>query len=206
MSKSKTITSAGGIGESKIFCAPEAEKLPSGVDRILGCHINGVPIADLKLDPQVLSALDYFATDEGVAEKEANPNARPSSGISLGAGPFEKALDQRRDDVKQRDVPLYDARDPLKEVADRYAKPGMRAKFLSRARIKDEGGTGIHQVVKAENGDPVTVKGMILAHAPEEVVAARNAHYRGRGAALLSQIGEKHVRENGGDAALAQQH
>ncbi len=191
------IKSAGGIGESKIFCAPEAERPRTGVDKILDCHIDGVKVSDLNLDPAVLSALDYFATDEGVAEKEAHPNARPASGVTLGAEGFDKALQQRRDDVIEREIALFEARDPLKEVADRYAKPGMRAKFLSPQSVKENGGTGIHQVVKGENGDPVTVKGMILGHAPEDVAKARNEHYRRKGAQLLKQIEDKVRSEDG---------
>ena len=172
----KTNKSAGGIGESKNFGAPEGERLQGGVDRILACHINKVLIADMNLDPAVLSALDWFATDEGEAEKRANPDARPASGIEMGADEFSKALEQRKDDVKQRDVPLFEARDPLKEVADRYAKPGMKAKFLSRTRIKDEGGTGMHEVVVKENGDPVMVVTILLHlsgdHTADTVAAA----------------------------------
>ena len=191
------IRSAGGVGESKIFCAPEAERPLTGVDKMLDCHIDGKKIRDLNLDPSVLAALPYDATDEGIAAKEAAPNARPSSGITLGAGEFEKALDQRRDDVKIRNMMLFDSRDPLKEVADRFAVPGMKAKFLSPARVKDNGGTGMYEVVKGPNGDPVTVKGMVLAHTPVEVAEAFNEHHRRRGNQLLKQISEQHAQENG---------
>lgn len=120
----------------------------------------------------------------------------------MGADEFSKALEQRKDDVKQRDVPLFEARDPLKEVADRYAKPGMKAKFLSRTRIKDEGGTGMHEVVVKENGDPVMVKGMVLGHAPIAEVEARNAHFRAKGAQMLKQVEQKHEQENPGSGRV----
>lgn len=195
----KKIMTAGGIGESRNFGAPEAERLKSGEDRMLACHINGVLISQLNLDPQILSALDYFATDEGIAEKMASPNARASSGIEVGKGDFEKALDQRRDDVKKKDIPLWEARDPLKEVADKYAQPGMSPKYLSRVRVKEEGGTGMYQPVKGANGDPVMVKGMILAHAPTEAVEARKRHYQARSNELLKQVVDQHKNENGKD-------
>jgi hypothetical protein len=195
----KTNKSAGGIGESRNFGAPEETRLASGVDRILKCHINGVAVAEMNLGPEVLSALSYGATDEGIAEFNARPDVREPSGVSLGKDEFAKSLDQRRDDVKVKDMPLFDARNPLLEVAEKFKVAGMKPKFLSAARVKDEGSTGIYEVVKKENGDPVKVKGMILGHAPEDVVKARNAHYQKRGNQMLQQVVEKHKQENGAD-------
>src|ERR1039458_480241 len=122
--EAKKIMGASGIGPSKNFGAPEETRLKGGVDRMLACHIDGVLISKMNLDPQVLTALDYYATDEGIAEKNAG-RSEPS-GISFGKDPFDKALMERRDDVKLRDKPLFDSRDPLKELADRHAVPGMR--------------------------------------------------------------------------------
>lgn len=204
MAKGKVIRSAGGIGESKIFCAPAEERIPGGVDRILACHINGKPVSEMNLDPQVLCLLDYYATDEGIAERNAEPNRREPSGISQGKDPFAKSLDERRDDVKLRDRMLFDSRDPLKEVADKYAKPGMKPKFLSAARMQEAGGTGDYEVVKNQNGDPVKVKGMVLGHIPVELAEARNEHYRNRSNTILNQITEQY-RQEGGATAVADQ-
>src|ERR1017187_9500382 len=153
----KKIMVAGGIGPSKNFGAPEATRLKGGVDRMLACHIDGVLISQMKLDPQVLSALDYYATDEGIAEKNAG-RSEPS-GITMGRDPFSKAPEQRRDDVKQRDMPLDEARNPFQEVAAKYAKPGMRERFLSATRVKERGGTKGYEVVKDEQGTDVKVQG-----------------------------------------------
>lgn len=198
----KTNKSAGGIGESKVFCAPEGSLGETAIDRILACHISGVLIADLNLGPQVLSALDYWATDEGVAEKNARPGVREPSGIELGKDGFAKALDERRDDVKLRDRPLYESRDPLKEVADKFVPKGMRAKFLSGQKVREGGGTGDHEVVTyppghPQHGDPVKVRGLVLAQMPEEMAEARAAFYRGRGGQMLRQIEDKHRAEGG---------
>jgi len=201
---SKKIMSAGGIGESKNFGVPEDQHIETGIDKMLGCHINGVLISEMNLDSVVLHALDYYATDEGIAEKNARPNVREPSGASVGRDGFDKALEQRRDDVKERDMPMYEARHPLKEVADKYAQPGMKAKFLSRQRVKENGGTGEYAVVKDAAGDPVMVKGMILGHTPIENANARNKHYQERGNQLLKQIGETYKRE-GGATAVADQ-
>jgi len=183
---------AAGIPDSKPFIAEETAQ---GMSRVEACHINGVLVADLNLDPQVIAALDYWMTDEGVAEKNSRPDVREPSGIELGADPFAKALQQRRDDVKDRDFEPYEARDPLKEVADRYTAKGMRPKFLSAAKIKEYGGTGDHEVVKypeghVRAGEPVMVKGMVLGQMPEGRAKARNRHYQAKGGQLLQQIEE----------------
>lgn len=194
---------AAGIPDSKPFVTPEEERVESGVDKMLSAHINGVLISSLNLDPQVLAALDYYATDEGIAEKNARPNAREASGIEQGAGPWEKSLQQKRDDVIERGYDSYEARDPLREVAEQYAVPGMRPKFLSEKKTKD-GGNRDYQVVKQENGDPVKVRGMILGHIPERVAIARNKHYQQRGGQLLKQLEQKY-KEEGGPTAVSDQ-
>jgi hypothetical protein len=200
---SKPIKSAGGIGDSKIFCAPNAEK-DAARERMLDCHINGVAIRELNLEPQVFAVLDYWATDEGIEERNARPNVRPPSGVELGREPFNKALEQRKDDVRDRGMETYEARDPLKEVAERYVGKGMKPKFLSPARIKDAGGVGDYQVVKDENGDPVRVKGMVLAEMPIARAEARNRHFRERGNKMLRQIGEEY-QNSGGKMAVSDQ-
>jgi hypothetical protein len=198
----KTIKSAGGIGESKIFGGVPASE-PTGVDRILKCHINNVLVAELNLPGEILGALDYWATDEGIQEMNSRPGPR-SSGIEVGADGFDKSLQQRRDNVRDDGMELYEARDPLKEVADRYAKPGMRAKFLSSAKIKDGRGTGDYEVVKDATGDPVKVRGLSSGSVPEKRAVARNRHFRERGNKLLKEMTEKYKNE-GGQTAVADQ-
>jgi len=195
---------AAGIPDSKPFVAPEAERLEAGVDRMLKAHINGVLVAELNLDPQVLGALDYHATDEGIAEQNARPMVREASGVSLGQDEFGKALVQRRDDVKNRDMDLTIARNPFTEVAERYAVPGKRAKFLSARRVQENGGTGDYEIVHQANGDPVKVKGQILGHIDAGVADAQKARNAARGNQLLKQIGERYKAE-GGATAVADQ-
>jgi hypothetical protein len=202
MAKGK-IRSAGGVGDSKIFCAAEDERSFSAEDRIKSCHINGILIAELQLGPEVIAALDYYATDEGQAEKNSRPDVRERSGVSLGADPFDKSLQEKRDDVIDRGYDSYEARDPLREVADQYAVPGMRPKFMSAAKIKD-GGNRDYVVVKDAAGDPVKVRGMILGHIPERLARSRNRHYQERGNAQLKQLNEKY-KEEGGATAVSDQ-
>jgi hypothetical protein len=197
------IQSAGGIGDSKVFVAPEDQRVPSGVDRMMAAHINGQLISDLNLGPEVLAALDWYATDEGIAEKNARPNVVEPSGIELGADGFTKALQQKKDDVLERGYDSYEARDPLREVAEQYAKPGMRPKFLSEKKTKD-GGNRDYEIVKDAKGDPVKVRGMLLGHIPETMAVARNRHYQRRGGELLKQLNEKYKSE-GGPTAVSDQ-
>lgn len=190
---------AAGIPDSKPFISDEPAE--TGETRILACHIEGVLVSDLKLDPQIIAALDYWATDEGIAERNANPNVRPPSGVSLGRDEFSKSLEQRRDEVRERDFPTYQARDPLKEVADRYTAPGMRPKFLSANRAK-EGGTGDYEIVKypavhPHAGEPVKVKGMVLGQMPQDLAKSRNRHFLKRGNQLLEQIEQQHKADGG---------
>jgi len=182
---------AAGIPESRRFIAPEGERLPCGEDRLLECHIGGIKIRDMNLDPQVLACLDYRGTEEGIAERNAQPQMREASGVRLGADEWNKALSERRDDVKDRDMPLYESRDPLLEVAKKYRVPGMAEKFLSENRIKENSSTGDYQVVKDAVADPVKVRGMVLGHMPVEKRNARNAHYRNRGNQMLQQIDQQ---------------
>jgi|SRR5215467_2746480 len=181
---------AAGIPDSKPFIEPQE----NAITRMEELHINGVLIKDLKLEAPVLAALDYYATDEGMAEKNAT-RAEPS-GVTVGAEPWDKSLQQKRDDVKERGYNTYEARDPLREVAEEYAQPGMRARYMSQKKLKD-GGNRDYKVVKQPNGDPVMVRGMVLGHIPEEVAVARNKYYQRRGNDLLKQLNEKYLNEGG---------
>jgi hypothetical protein len=194
---------AAGIPDSKPSAAPHAEL--TGVDRLLVAHINGVQISELNLDPQVLGALDYWQTDEGIAEKNARPDVREWAGhTAVGRDGFDKSLEQRRDDVMDRDMSLYESRDPLKEVADRYAVPGQKAKFLSAAKIKDGGTSGDYSIVKDAAGDPVRVRGMVLGHMPVERAAAKTKFFREKGNSLLKAIGDTYKKEGGATAVTDQ--
>ena len=193
--------SAQGVGESKLFGGNYA------VDEnpVLNLHVGGVFVRDLPIESQ--GRILYQQTDEAIAER--NEKARysdstPASGIKIGDEPFDKALKQRRDDLGEREMEPYEARDPLKEVADANARPGFRPKFLSPRRVKENGGTGDYEVVKDAKGDPVSVKGMILGQMPEARAAARNRFYQRKSNDLLKQITERYKQE-GGPTAVADQ-
>jgi hypothetical protein len=215
-----------GIPESPIFHRDIPELPPNP---ILDMHVAGVRVGELPIEMQ--NRIVYRQTDEGIAE--AN-EGRTGMGVevdaprrdrrwvaesSQGPGHWEevirstdeigKALHQRRDDVIDRGMSTYEARDPLKEVADRYVGKGMRPKFLSASKIKEGGGTGDYEVVKypeghARAGDPVKVKGLVLGQVPEQLAKARNRHYQEKGNMLLKQMTDQYKRE-GGQTSLSDQ-
>lgn len=191
---------AAGIPDSKPFSAPHTEQ--TGADRMLLSHINGVLVSDLNLPAHVIAALDWNATDEGIAAYNSRPMVREPSGVVMGIDQWGKSLQQRRDDVKDRDIPLYEARDPFREVADRYARPGMRPKFLRKSKLSESSGGTDYELAKKENGDDVTVHGMVLGHIPEEVARARTRQQQQRGNQLLKQIGEAYKQEGGATAVV----
>jgi hypothetical protein len=187
---------AMGIPDSRTFCAPEGT---FGENPILSLHVGGVLVSDMPVESQ--GRILYQQTDEGI--EKFNEGKEPRR-VEMGADGFAKALEQRRDDVKERDFDSYEARDPLREVADAYAVPGMRAKFMSPKGVKDRGGTGDHVVVKDAKGDPVSVRGMILGHMPEARAVARGKHYRDRGNRMLEQIQTSYKNEGGATAVVDQ--
>jgi len=186
---------AAGIPDSKPF-GGSAEALDNPV---LDCHVAGVLVRDLPIEVQ--TKILWQQTDEGIG---ARNEGKSGAHVSVTVEPWQKALDQRRDDVKHRDMDSYEARDPLKEVADAHAKPGMRPKFLSARKVKENGGTGDYEVVKDDKGDPVTVRGMVLGQMPEERAKARNRHFQQRGNRILQEMTERFKTEGGKTAVVDQ--
>lgn len=194
MAKQKIMSKGGGIGESKTFNAPDGtfEENP-----ILNLHVAGVLVRDLPVEMH--SKIVYSQTDEGIA---ANNEGKVENAARVTSDGWNKALEQRRDDLTERGMESYEARDPLKEVADAHATPGMRPKYLSPRKVKENGGTGDYEVVKDASGDPVRVKGMILGQMPEAKARARNRHYQQKSNQLLKQMTEKYQQEGGATAVV----
>lgn len=193
------ITVAGGVGESKIFAAPDAAK-QAELDRLLKCHMGGVLVSDLvdqgKIDATLLgSVLNYWSTDEGREEAnaaklaptpgvEVTRNAPGRRGSSLDP---DKAVEQRRDAVRDVDghaIEPWEAPDVRRDVAEKHTPEGHRARFLSPA-VVDKLGTRGWQPVRDANGDPVRVGNMILASMPENKAQGRNRHYQERSRSAL---------------------
>jgi hypothetical protein len=187
--------SAQGFGESKIFCDPNA---PDPYEMIRNCHIEGKRIGDHYTDHQI-AALRWEWTDEGYAARNEGKSATRASVIS---DPLAKALEQRRDDVKERGMETWQATNPMQEVLDANQRPGFRRRFLSDQTVKNRGMRGWKPVI--ENGDPVKLGTMTLAEMPESHAAQRNKHYQGMGNDRLKAVTESYV-QSGGTTAVSDQ-
>jgi hypothetical protein len=183
---------AAGIPDSKVFGgSPDALENP-----VLNCHVGGVMVRDLPVEMQ--GRILWQQTDEGIAERN---EGKSDLHVSVGAEGFDKALQERRANLKDGYEP-FEARDPLKEAADKYVGKAMRPKFLSQRRVKENGGTGDYEVVK-DGGDPVMVKGMVLAQVPEELARKRNRHYQKVSQERIADITARYVAEGGKTAVVA---
>jgi hypothetical protein len=192
---------AAGIPDSRRFGGAPGE------NPLMDYHVGGVKVREMvermsEVDAALwISRLTYHQTDEGIAERN---EGKSELRVEVGAGPWEKSLEHRRDDVKQRDMDSWEARDPLKEVKDRHAEPGMAYKFLSPRKIQENGGTGSYEVVKDASGEAVKVRGMVLGKMPQERAKARNRHYQDRSNRLITEMTEQYKRE-GGRTAVSDQ-
>ena len=192
--------SAGGVGESKRFGGRPAAQ---DDDPLLNCHVGGVLVKDMiaSMEPAMgalwRTGITYDHTDEGLAAR-AERGVEPS-GIESGAGMEDKALQQRRDEIKDEGFEPYMAKDLMKELADKHVAPGMKGKYLSSRKVKENGGTGDYEVVKKENGDPVSYKGMILGQMPAKRAKARNRFYQEKSREMLKQNERQFKQLAGGD-------
>jgi len=173
---------AQGIGESKIFAAPEGT-FPD--NPVLDCRVGGVRVRDLPLEAQ--GRILYQQTDEGFAERNAG---KVESAARVTAGPFDKAVEERRD-FRANEMEPWMAKDPMKELIDAHIGPGMKGKFLSPSKCERDGTRGFKPVLV--NGEPVKLGNMPLAEMPIELVERRNRTYRAKDAAALQQITEQFV-------------
>jgi hypothetical protein len=191
-----------GVGESKPFTAPEGTYPESGT---LDCHVGGVLVRDLPSDMQ--GKILYQQTDEGIAEHNqgrselavhvTDQHDRAMGGAKVAAQRGDvrgvrEAFDVVRDVALGESggtgpTELWEARDPLGEVADAHVGPGMRPHFLSERR-NQEAGTRGWKIVKDEHGDPVRVGTLVLGQMPEERAEARNRFFREKSQTAVAQV------------------
>lgn len=168
-SKNKITSKGGGIGESKIF---GAQYDATASEKLLACHVGGKPVSELP--DEVVVLLSYDHTDEGIEERN---RGKADSAARITDSHFDKQV-QRFGDGLASDMEPWEAPDPMKELADKYVRPGFRPKFLSQKNLNGvRGARGFVPVLK-ENGDPVKLANMILGEMPEERAKKRNEHYR----------------------------
>ncbi len=198
--KREAAARAQGVGESKQF---GGDYRPPDViereERILNCHLDGRLIRGMNLPAEVLAALSYRHTDEGVEEMN---KGRSNHRIEVGRGPEDKAVDQYRDDRKERRMPKGQARNPMRALLDRHVQPGERPKFLSSSRTGTDDLDGYTPVLN-EQGKPVKYKTMTLGVIPEAEAQAREsadrAKDRNRIKQTEQQTEERRIRMQRGD-------
>lgn len=164
---------AAGVGESKRFNAPAA------FEPVRELHVGGVPLSELG---EAAALIPYDNTDEGIAEKLQKPQAVASVVRDELDGRILERRDARASDMEPWAVP-----DPMKELAERYVRPGMRPKFLSPSKVQREGTRGF-EVVKDERSEPVKLGNMLLAQMPEEKAIARTRHYQQLGLSKQAEM------------------
>lgn len=158
---------AAGIGESKLFIAPETAQASSYLEDL---HINGKRIGD-HFTPEQIAMLRFEFTDEGYAERNAG---KVDAAARVTSDGFDKALEHRGDKLEAGMEP-WAAPDPLRELADAHVPAGMKPKFLSK-RVMDKVGKRGYEIVTVD-GEPVSCGNMILGMMPESKARQRNAHY-----------------------------
>lgn len=183
---------AAGIPDSKPPVAPEGT-FPER--SILDCHVGGVPVRNLPLEVQ--TRILYQQTDEGI--EEYNRDKAPGSARVI-KDEFSKACENRKDAITGQGMQPWEAPDPLREVAQRYVRPGFRPRFLAPAAIDQRGMRGFEPVLD-ENGRQVKVRNLILAEMPEEKAEQRNKFYRDKANAAVKEI-ERQYRQEGGASAV----
>lgn len=155
-----------------------------------GLTVGGVAIEELAGG----HLIPYGNTDQGIEERMSRPHAtahvtrsEPPKPVVKG-GSFDKNREARA--ASRLGMEMFDAPDPLKELAEAHVKPGFRAKFLSPAKVARQGTRGF-EVIKVD-GEPITLGAMVLAQIPEERAIARNQTFQEQGAAKLRAAKEEH--------------
>jgi len=176
---------AAGIGESKLFIAPETAQAKSYLEDL---HIDGKRIGD-HFTPEQIALLRFEFTDEGYAERNAG---KVEAAARVVSDDFDKALEHRGDKLDAGMEP-WAAPDPLRELAEAHVPAGMKAKFLSK-RVIDKVGKRGYEIVKAD-GEPVSCGNMILGMMPDHKARQRNAHYANESRQAIREAQERQTEE-----------
>lgn len=176
-----------GIPESPALRTPREEP----PNPLADYHVGGIRVGDLPFEMQ--SRLVYQQTDEGIAENNAGKSPHRIETVS---DEFNKAMQHRRDAVKDLDYNLEDAPNPMKEAMEKHVPKGMRGRFLA-PRVIDRRGMRGWEPVLDENGKQIKVRDSILAQMPEERAIARNKKVREHGNNLLGQVRQQYLEEGG---------
>lgn len=151
---SKENKSAGGVGESKIFVAPEGTFPDPTI-----LHMGGKPIP-----PELLHAVPWANTDEGIAEAAARPGLRASVEVVSDETSPGRHAERFRESALQGKPWL--AGNEMMRLMEAHRPDGHKVRFLSDA-INATTGTRGYEVVKDAKGDPIRFGNSVLGSVPE---------------------------------------
>jgi hypothetical protein len=144
-----------GAGTSKTFTAPVGTFTE---DKILDCQ---------------LTQVTWAHTDEG---REENNRGKSSVHVSI-SDPIDNVAGKLKDGYAAG-MEAWEVPDARRELMDQHVPQGYRGRWLSQAKIAEQGMRGFE--VAKEAGEPVKLGTMILGQMPEERVQKREAYMRGR--------------------------
>lgn len=151
--------------------APVADELPVS-DAVL--TVGGKPLPD-----HLKHLIPYRNTDQGIAE--ANLTRLEPSGVKVTGDAWDKQMDQRSNATE-----VWESVDPLSDAVEQVREPGMAYKLLSQS-MNSKKGLRRYEIVKAPNGDPISIGNMVLGKMPIGLRDKRNAHYQEKGNADLRE-------------------
>lgn len=163
--------SAGGIGESQPFIAPEGTFEPGQIDWAT-LTVNGQAIPE-----HLWGLLPYTLTDQGRAE--AN-EGKQEPRVQILRDEVDHSIAHYRDDLVDN-LPFEEVHDPLKLAMKAHTPKGHRGLFMSEKKCDQDGmrrGVLDYQPVLDEKGQRVKVGGMFLASVPEERAQAAERYYQ----------------------------
>jgi len=187
-------TASAALPESKIFGgSPETDEA-FNARPIMDCHVGGVLVRDMPLLTQRLIHMDQ--TDEGFVAKN---EGRTGVGATVSAEPADKAVQERRDDLRAQKDPRM-ARNPMKDIETKYTPVGMKGKFLRSGGETNPD----YELVKDANGAQVKYKNMPFGIRPIEDVKDRTAEMRERTASRLKGLTREFKESDPGVPAAGQ--
>lgn len=176
----KITSSLGGVKTNALPESPQLRKAREADRAYSGTTVGGIPIEEIA-DGHLIG---WANTDQGIEERLAKPHAFTTS----GADELDKSIQHRRD-FREHEEESWLAPDPMKELADKYVRPGFSGKFMSRSVTARNGLRGFEPV--SNGGKEVTLGTMFLAEAPIDVVKRRNKKYQKVGQQQMAEVANR---------------
>ncbi len=173
--KKKIVSSTGGVPTDALPESPffRREARPEQVD---GLTVGGQPIPE-----NMRHLFPYANTDQGIAEREAEREAKPRASASVTRDQHYKSLERFGDSRLAREP--WEGADVMQEIIDAHLPEGHRPKFLSDRVVKRQGLRGWKPVEGAPRYADMTFASM-----PEEKAIRRNRTFQSSANEKLTEI------------------